>query len=197
MIRWGSARPEDFTEVVIDPEMGAFGDNGCIDFVKTDFDRKVNEESLLPDSFTFEKYFAGKYIGDILRHALLGLHEEGLLCKGQKTNLLRPQGSIACADISAIEGNDGTDKAAALLKRLGMGCAGDDLNIVRFVCSLLSHRGALLVAITLAVLLERSKTQVRKNCSADRVHRSEIKIGRSLTKVLSFLSKIQTRHSLS
>ena len=141
--------------------MGAFGDNGCIDFVKTDFDRKVNEESLLPDSFTFEKYFAGKYIGDILRHALLGLHEEGLFCKGEKPDLLRPQGSIACADISAIEGEDGADKAAALLKRLGLSCSADDLSIVCFVCSLLSHRAALLVGITLAVLVERSKTQVR------------------------------------
>ena len=162
MIRWGSARPEDFAEVVIDPEMGAFGDNGCIDFVKTDFDRKVNEESLLPDSFTFEKYFAGKYIGDILRHALLGLHAEGLFCEGQRAELLRPQGSIACADISAIEGERGAEEAAALLKRLGMGDSGDDVNIVRFVCSLLSHRCALLVGITLAVLLERSETQVRK-----------------------------------
>ena len=162
VIRWGSAKPEDFTEVIIDPEFGAFGDNGCIDFIKTDFDRKVNEESLLPDSFTFEKYFAGKYIGDILRHALLGLHEEGLFCEGQKTDLLRPQESIACADISAIEGDDGTDMAASLLKRLGLGYSEDDLKIVRFVCSLLSHRGALLVGITLAVLVERSKMQVSK-----------------------------------
>ena len=56
---------------MIDPEFGAFGDNGCIDFIKTDFDRRVNDESLLPDSFTFEKYFTGKYIGDVLRYKVL------------------------------------------------------------------------------------------------------------------------------
>ena len=35
-------------EVIIDPEFGAFGDNGCIDFLKTDFDRTLDAASLLP-----------------------------------------------------------------------------------------------------------------------------------------------------
>jgi hypothetical protein len=35
-------------EVIIDPEFGAFGDNGCIDFIKTDFDRDLDKDSLLP-----------------------------------------------------------------------------------------------------------------------------------------------------
>jgi hypothetical protein len=35
-------------EVIVDPEFGAFGDNGCIDFIKTDFDRDLDKASLLP-----------------------------------------------------------------------------------------------------------------------------------------------------
>ena len=35
-------------EVIIDPEFGAFGDNGCIDFLKTDFDKDLDSASLLP-----------------------------------------------------------------------------------------------------------------------------------------------------
>lgn len=35
-------------EVIVDPEFGAFGDNGCIDFVKTEFDKELDKISLLP-----------------------------------------------------------------------------------------------------------------------------------------------------
>lgn len=38
--------------VIIDTEWGAFGDNGTLDFVKTDFDREVDNGSLLKRSFT-------------------------------------------------------------------------------------------------------------------------------------------------
>lgn len=38
--------------VIIDVEWGAFGDNGVLDFIKTKFDRAVDESSLLKNSFT-------------------------------------------------------------------------------------------------------------------------------------------------
>ena len=64
VLRWGKdgMRPEGGdapSEVIVDPEFGAFGDNGCIDFIKTEVDKELDKESLLPGSFTFEKYFAG------------------------------------------------------------------------------------------------------------------------------------------
>ncbi len=39
-------------KVVIDIEWGAFGDNGVLDFIKTDFDKEVDAKSLLVGSFT-------------------------------------------------------------------------------------------------------------------------------------------------
>ena len=82
VVRWGDKEPHQGT-VILDPEMGAFGDNGCIDFIKTEWDRQLDQESLLPGriitmsvlmrikllpgSFTYEKYFSGKYLGDLTR----------------------------------------------------------------------------------------------------------------------------------
>lgn len=40
-------------QVIIDIEWGAFGDNGVLDFIKTDYDRKVDENSLITNSFTW------------------------------------------------------------------------------------------------------------------------------------------------
>ena len=49
--RWGSLNPSDRpSEVIVDPEFGAFGDNGCIDFVRTKYDNQLDKNSLLPKS---------------------------------------------------------------------------------------------------------------------------------------------------
>ena len=50
VVRWGEGEGGDHEggQVIIDPESGAFGDNGCIDFIKTDWDTKLDKESLLP-----------------------------------------------------------------------------------------------------------------------------------------------------
>jgi len=40
-------------QVIIDIEWGAFGDNGILDFIKTDYDRKVDDNSLISNSFTW------------------------------------------------------------------------------------------------------------------------------------------------
>lgn len=44
--------PSGSSEVAIDIECGAFGDNGCIDWVKTDIDRQLDEDSLFTNSFS-------------------------------------------------------------------------------------------------------------------------------------------------
>lgn len=38
--------------VVIDIEWGAFGDNGLLDFIRTPYDKQVDENSLLTSTFT-------------------------------------------------------------------------------------------------------------------------------------------------
>ena len=49
MLRWGEgAQGEHSGQVIIDPEMGAFGDNGCIDFIRTQWDNEMDKKSLLP-----------------------------------------------------------------------------------------------------------------------------------------------------
>lgn len=39
-------------DVCVDVEWGAFGDNGCLHFIRTDIDDEVDANSLLARSFT-------------------------------------------------------------------------------------------------------------------------------------------------
>lgn len=48
---WEAAH-ERVHDVCVDVEWGAFGDNGCLDFIRTDIDREVDAGSLLVASFT-------------------------------------------------------------------------------------------------------------------------------------------------
>lgn len=35
-------------QVIINTEWGAFGDNGCLDFVRTEYDNTIDRESINP-----------------------------------------------------------------------------------------------------------------------------------------------------
>ena len=158
--------------VIVDPEFGAFGDNGCIDFIKTEFDQAIDDASLLPRTFTYEKYFAGKYIGELARLILLKLHQEGILFPNKVTKL-DERGIFDSSDLSDIE-QDAFDatrvfeslslngtyvKTKDIFEKLGHPpnekINKSDLAIVQYVCKVLSERCGLLVGIPLAVFLDR------------------------------------------
>ena len=100
VLRWGHNDGEKHEgRVLMDPESGAFGDNGCIDFIKTEWDKKLDENSLLPGSFTFEKYFAGKYLGELTRlvfETIMSQIEENI------PQNLTEKDSISTSDVSNI-----------------------------------------------------------------------------------------------
>ncbi|XP_018397741.1 PREDICTED: hexokinase-1-like isoform X1 [Cyphomyrmex costatus] len=152
-------------EVIIDIEWGAFGDNGVLDFIKTDFDRENDANSLIVNSFTFEKYIAGKYLGEVVRVILAKLTKERLLFVGDSTSdsLLTP-GNLTTDLVSHIEQDslDGGDSnTKEILGKFGIIPDEDDIRIVQYVCEVASNRAALLVSICLASLLDRiDKEQV-------------------------------------
>lgn len=152
-------------EVIIDIEWGAFGDNGVLDFIKTDFDRENDANSLIVNSFTFEKYIAGKYLGEVVRVILAKLTKERLLFVGESTSdsLLTP-GNLTTDLISHIEQDsvdDGDTNTREILGKFGIIPDEDDIKIVQYVCEVASNRAALLVSICLASLLDRiDKEQV-------------------------------------
>ncbi|XP_035213132.1 hexokinase-1-like [Stegodyphus dumicola] len=151
--KWEGQHP-GIEEVIIDIEWGAFGDNGVLDFMKTDIDKLVDEESLLVHSFTFEKLFAGKYVGEIVRHILLNLIKGKALFKKMETV---PDGWVfTAADVSkAIEETNLENILESLQAKGFTEATINDADTVRYVCTAVSIRGALLVSICLASLLKR------------------------------------------
>ncbi|XP_070160247.1 hexokinase type 2 [Polyergus mexicanus] len=146
-------------EVIIDIEWGAFGDNGVLDFIKTDFDRENDANSLIVNSFTFEKYIAGKYLGEVVRVILAKLTKEGLLFVGETAlHRLFTPGFLTTDLVSHIEQDSvdgGNSNTKEVLKKFGIIPDEDDIKVVQYVCEVASNRAALLVSICIASLLDR------------------------------------------
>lgn len=73
---------EDFVRqkhMVINTEWGAFGDNGELDFIRTKWDRKVDEFSVNPGKQIFEKMISGMYMGELIRQVLVDLIKDDLI----------------------------------------------------------------------------------------------------------------------
>ncbi|XP_024938347.1 hexokinase-1 isoform X2 [Cephus cinctus] len=146
------------TKVIIDIEWGAFGDNGVLEFIKTDFDRENDANSLIINSFTFEKYIGGKFLGEVVRVVLKQLYEKGLLFESHNpTDLLTP-GTLTSDLVSDVESDTvhgGFENTRKVLQKFGITTEEDDMKIVQYVCEVVSNRAALLISICLAALLER------------------------------------------
>ena len=67
------------TDMIINTEWGAFGDNKELDFIKTKWDNAVDAGSLNPGRQTFEKMISGMYMGEIARQVLVDMVYEGLM----------------------------------------------------------------------------------------------------------------------
>ncbi|XP_063630043.1 hexokinase-1-like isoform X1 [Cydia splendana] len=153
---WEAARRGRGSAVCVDIEWGAFGDNGCLDFMRTDLDREVDARSLLVGSFTFEKYIGGKYLGDLVRAALARLAGAGLLPAAP------PPGTISSEHVSFFEEDNENGSTTRTLAALRSACpetaaawSDADALVAQHAARMCSNRAAQLVSVCVAVLVQR------------------------------------------
>ncbi|XP_067012604.2 hexokinase type 2 isoform X2 [Anabrus simplex] len=144
--------------VIINTEWGAFGDNGRLDFIRTEFDREIDEYSINKGKQLHEKMISGMYMGELVRLVLVKLTKNKLLFGGQGSDLLYKRGNFFTKYVSEIE----SDKKGSytncrlVLEELGLSHASDqDCSNVRYVCQCVSTRAAHLSSAGVATLLNK------------------------------------------
>ncbi|KAG9330692.1 hypothetical protein JZ751_022408 [Albula glossodonta] len=148
----------DEGRMCINTEWGAFGDDGSLEDIRTEFDREIDRGSLNPGKQLFEKMVSGMYMGELVRLILVKMAKEGLLFEGRITPELLTKGKFETKHVSAIEkSKEGLSKAKDILTRLGVEPAHEDCVAVQHVCTIVSFRSANLVAATLGGILTRLK----------------------------------------
>ncbi|NWY06947.1 HXK1 protein, partial [Nothoprocta ornata] len=145
-------------KMCINTEWGGFGDNGCIDDIRTEYDKEVDEGSLNPGKQRYEKMTSGMYLGEIVRQIVIDLTTQGLLFRGQISESLRKRGIFETKFLSQIE----SDRLALLqvrriLQQLGLDGTCEDSIVVKEVCGAVSARAARLCGAGLAALLDKRR----------------------------------------
>ena len=84
-------------------EWGAFGEQDTLDFVITEFDKDVDENSINPGKQIFEKMISGMYMGELVRLILEKLVNNGLLFGGKCPPEFKKRGKFFTKYVSEIE----------------------------------------------------------------------------------------------
>uniref|UniRef100_A0A8C7YQ92 Hexokinase-2 n=1 Tax=Oryzias sinensis TaxID=183150 RepID=A0A8C7YQ92_9TELE len=148
----------DEGRMCINTEWGAFGDDGSLEDLRTEFDREIDRGSMNPGKQLFEKMVSGQYMGELVRLILVKMAKEGLLFEGRITPELLTRGKIETKHVSAIEkSKEGLKKCMEILTRLGVEPSDEDCLAVQHVCTIVSFRSANLISATLGAILCRLK----------------------------------------
>jgi len=150
-------------QVIINTEWGAFGDNGCLDFMRTEFDRELDTFSINPSKQIMEKMISGMYMGEIVRLVLEKLTQEKLLFHSvDRDSALFERGRFYTKYVSEIESDtdDFFRHTKQVLEDLHVeNYTSEDCKIIKYVCTLVSARAAFLAAAGLATLINRLNKQ--------------------------------------
>ncbi|XP_075279252.1 hexokinase HKDC1 isoform X2 [Opisthocomus hoazin] len=146
----------DEGRMCINTEWGAFGDDGALDDLRTEFDRELDLGSLNPGKQLFEKMISSLYLGELVRLILLKMTKEGLLFNGKVSTALLTKGKIEMKHVSAMEKyKEGLGNTKEILTELNLFPSEEDCIAVQHVCTIVSFRSANLCAATLAAILTR------------------------------------------
>ncbi|XP_076006850.1 hexokinase-2 [Genypterus blacodes] len=158
----------DEGRMCVNMEWGAFGDDGALEDLRTDFDRDLDAGSLNPGKQLFEKMISGLYMGELVRLILARMAKEQLLFQGRTTTELLTTGHLTTSCVFAIENDndrEGLLSAEKVLRNLMLEPSLEDCIATRRVCQIVSTRAAHLCAATLAAVLR----QIRDNKLAEKL----------------------------
>ncbi|XP_043925231.1 hexokinase-3 [Protopterus annectens] len=137
-------------------EWGAFGDDGCLRDIQTEFDLELDRHSRNPGRQTFEKKISGMYMGEIVRLIVVKLASLHLLFNGVTSPALLKSGTFETNYISEIEDEKvGLTKAKEILLSFNLNPSEQDCVIVQKICNNVSTRSANLCAAGLAAVVTR------------------------------------------
>ncbi|KAM3715854.1 Hexokinase-2 [Dirofilaria immitis] len=149
-------------EMIINIEWGAFGDNGCIDFLRTEFDRDVDNGSINPGKHLFEKMISGMYLGELVRLVLVKLAMNKMLFDGDYEAISKPNcfSTKFVSDIEEQKGFGDLRRTLQILQQIGINRISDsDCLHVAYVCEMISTRAAHLTAAGISCILSRMQKQ--------------------------------------
>lgn len=151
-------RAKEVTHMVINTEWGSF-DNELKQLPVTPYDEAVDKVTSNPGYHMFEKRISGMFLGEILRHVILDLHNRGLILNQYSAEslphrLLTPW-LLSSEGLSLIEIDDSTNLIATELElknMLRLPTTHEERIAIQKITRAISKRAAHLSAVPIAAL---------------------------------------------
>ncbi|XKL68834.1 hypothetical protein PGB90_006603 [Kerria lacca] len=144
--------------MIINTEWANFGNNGCLDHVRNDFDREVDQISKNPGIQIFEKMASALYLGELVRLTVLKAAKLKLLFEGETSEMLHRPMSFLPEFIYEIE-NDNTYelyRTLGILEVMQLNNASlQDCVNVKYICKVIVRRSAYLIAAAISAVVNK------------------------------------------
>ncbi|KAK6617989.1 hypothetical protein RUM44_002431 [Polyplax serrata] len=154
------------TRTAIDVDVQSFGDDGALDFIRTEFDFQIDSASKNPGKFLMEKLTSALYLGEIARLCLYKLASTGAILNGYASPALSTNGSLKTVDLALMEMQVDSDeekkftRCRAVMYNLGYSKVSDsDCIQIRFVARCVARRSSNLVAACLTAMIHRMESR--------------------------------------
>nr|XP_034960859.1 hexokinase-3 [Zootoca vivipara] len=155
----------DEGRMCINMEWGAFGDNGCLEHYITQFDERVDAESINAGQQRYEKLISGMYLGEIVRYILLELTSRKVIFRGRQSDVLKTKNFFPTKFLTNVEDTPGHHYVCNILEEYGLSVSTEDALVVRDVCRAVSSRAAKMCAVGISAVVEK----IRENRHASKL----------------------------
>ncbi|XP_072395683.1 hexokinase type 2-like [Diabrotica undecimpunctata] len=144
--------------VIVYMEYGDFGDDGALEFCRTQFDRDLDAGSTNVGSQLHKKMISGIYLGELVRLATVKFAKEGILFGGQLSDGFKAHDKFETRFICEIEADPPGvfTNVKSILNNLGVRNATEqDFNDIKYLSQCFSRRAAILNSCMITVLIRK------------------------------------------
>lgn len=145
--------------MIVNTELGAFGSqSGCLESVRTSWDRQLDRGSINKGQQLFEKMISGMYIGEIVRLIVLDLINKGIL--SFNSGYFVHEKSFSTSLISEVESDPIDCSQFTNTRNVFAKMSIDDVTLqdcqsLHLICRRVSQRSAHLISAAIYAILRR------------------------------------------
>ncbi|XP_037726991.1 hexokinase type 1 [Drosophila subpulchrella] len=151
---------EDRKLMIINSDWAHFGDNGTLDFLRNEFDRQLDNESINPGQRTYEKFSGALCMGELVRIIILRLMKAGAIFAEDRRDYIGIQWKLDMVSlIEIVSDPPGVyTKAQEVMDKFRIRhCKERDLAALKYICDSVTNRAAMFVASGVSCLINRMR----------------------------------------
>ncbi|EDW98629.1 hexokinase type 1 [Drosophila yakuba] len=144
--------------MIINSDWAHFGDTGQLDFIRNEFDRQLDAESINPGSRIYEKFSGALCMGELVRIIVLRLMKSGSIFAEDRRDYIGIQWKLDMVSlIEIVSDPPGVyTKAQEVMDKFRIRhCKERDLAALKYICDTVTNRAAMLVASGVSCLINR------------------------------------------